>query len=191
MNDSENIPEHDISDAGDELGGDIPTDPDGVARLMDERNALASERDELIAERDRLLRHCADFQNQILRARKDVDEARRQAVTGVSKDVISALDHFDVALTQDLSKATPESLQSGMKAIRAELIRAMAAHGVGVIDPPIGEEFNPERHEAVMRQPATEAVQPGHILALFQVGYQLHDRVIRPAKVVVADSPPS
>ncbi|MBX3364194.1 MAG: nucleotide exchange factor GrpE [Phycisphaeraceae bacterium] len=190
MSDPQDNPEtvHDISDVGDDFAG-MPTDPEGIARLMDERNALAAERDALAAERDRLLRHCADFQNQMLRARKDVDESRRQAVTAVSRDVIAALDHFDVALTQDLSSATPQSLQDGMKVIRAELIRAMSLHGVGVIEPAPGDEFNPERHEAVMRQPATESVKPGHILALFQVGYQLHDRVIRPAKVVVADAP--
>lgn len=164
-----------------DIGAEDPVDPDSVARLMDERDAL-------LAEKERLLRHCADFQNQVLRARKDVAEARKQGVSAVCRDVIGALDHFDVALAQDMGKATVDSIMEGMRAIRGELIRAMSNHGVVVIEPQPGDEFDPSRHEAVMRRPAEGDIPPGHILSLFQVGYMLDEWLIRPAKVVVAES---
>lgn len=170
-----------IANPGDGAESDIPIDPDSIARLIDEHAAL-------VAERDRLLRAAADLQNQLNRVRRDLPEARRQGVTGVCRDVILALDHFDMALAQDLAGASIESVLGGMRAIRAELIRAMTAHGVAVIDPPVGEPFNPERHEAVARRAAPEQPE-GLILAVFQIGYALEDRVIRPAKVVVSAAP--
>lgn len=150
---------------------------------------IVAERDRLSEDHDRILRAAADAQNRLRTARKDVQESHRQGVTGVARDVITALDSFDVALSQDMSSATVESIVAGVRSIREELIRALGRHGVGLIEAAPGDELDPQRHQAMMEQP-TDRVPAGHVLAMVQVGYVLDERVIRPAKVIVAAGDP-
>ncbi len=155
-------------------------------RMLDE---IVAERDKLRDENERILRAAADAQNRLRTARKDVQESHRQGVTAVARDVIAGLDSFDLALSQDMSTATVDSIVEGVRSIRDELIRVLNRHGVTLIEAAPGEELDPQRHQAMMEQP-TDQFEPGHIVAMVQVGYMLHDRVIRPAKVIVAASPP-
>lgn len=148
---------------------------------------LRDENERLAAEVDKLLRAVADAQNRERTARREVEEARKQATTRVARDVITALDHLDLALAQDREGATLDQFISGLDAIRSELRSALAIHGVTLVEPEPGEPFDPNRHEAMAQQPA-EGVAPGHIASTFQVGYALNDRVIRPAKVLVTPS---
>jgi len=75
---------------------------------------------------------------------------------------------------------------SGVRVIREELLKTLAQHGVGLINPAQGELFQPGRHEAVM-QMAQDGIESGHIVQTFQAGYTLGaERVLRPAKVAVA-----
>ena len=107
-------------------------------------------------------------------------------VADVARTVVGSIDHFDIALNADLSKATAEQIVSGVRVIREELLKTLAQHGVGLINPVQGELFQPGRHEAVM-QMAQDGIDSGHIVQTFQAGYTLGaDRVLRPAKVAVA-----
>jgi molecular chaperone GrpE len=78
---------------------------------------------------------------------------------------------------------------SGLRVIRDELMRVLQSLGVGVLSPARNDEFVPGRHEAVVQQSA-EGVEPGRIVQTLQAGYTLSgptgDRVLRPAKVMVA-----
>lgn len=132
----------------------------------------------------------ADFSNYQRRALSNEQVAKTDGVSKVSSDVVQVVDHFDLALGQDLSKATPQSLMEGMKIIRDELLRVLARHGVSVIAPRPNDPFQPGRHEAITQQTA-EGVEPGNVVATFQSGYAVAtatgaERVIRPAKVSVA-----
>lgn len=151
--------------------------------------AVEQLRRDLDAANDRYIRALADYQNFQRRARLNEEEAARQAMTGVLMSIVPVLDHFDFALDQ-LSKGgagNPEAVVEGMRAIRAELVKALGSHGVSIIAPAPNEEFDPHRHQAVTQQPAGESgVEPGRVLATFQAGYALGERVIRPAKVAVA-----
>ncbi len=160
-------------------------DPDEVARLLEAYQVLQERLDEAEERHEQLLRHVSDAKNETRRARENAIDQRRQGVTSVARDVITALDHFDMALSQDLSKANPDSLVQGMRAIREELVRSISQHGVTELSPSPGDEFDPTRHEAIA-QHAAEGVEPGRIVAAVQVGFALGERVIRPAKVVVA-----
>ncbi|MBY0307749.1 MAG: nucleotide exchange factor GrpE, partial [Phycisphaerales bacterium] len=116
--------------------------------------------------------------------------AKTDGASRVAADVVQVIDHFDLALGQDLAKATPQSIVDGMKMIRDELLRVLARHGVALISPRPNDPFTPGRHEAVTQQ-AAEGVEPGNVVATFQQGYTLAtasgaERVIRPAKVSVA-----
>lgn len=150
-----------------------------------EVESLRAEIEQLREERDRCLRAAADADNRAKIARREVQESYRQGVTTVARDTILCLDAFDMALSQDMSAASVESVIAGVRSVRSELIRVLTRHGVALIEPAPGDDLDPNRHQAMLEQP-TDAVAPGRILALVQAGYMLDDRVIRPAKVIVA-----
>lgn len=126
----------------------------------------------------------ADFQNFQRRAAGNEVEARARGVRDVCESMLGALDSLDMALSQDPSSITPAQMFQAIGTIRAEAMKAMARHGVLPIEPEVGEAFNPGRHEAVMQQQA-EGVEPGCVAKVFQSGYSMGERVLRPAKVAV------
>lgn len=167
---------------GDSYTGAAGPDEDMHAQVL----RLTTERDEAVTQWKRAL---ADFQNYQRRSLTNEQEAKRQGVTGVLTSVLPVLDHFDLALAQPMPDETSRRIMDGVKVIRAELLRVLEGHGVSVINPRPGDEFDPNRHSAIMQQPG-EGVPPGHVSATFQPGYALGDRVIRSAKVAVAPSAP-
>lgn len=167
-----------------------PQQPDETWPVADE---LVTELEKLRAERDErnqaYLRTLADFQNYQRRALLNEQTARVEGVSKVVERIFGVLDHFDLALGQDTSKASAEQIIHGVKLIRDEFSKVLASLGVGLINPQPNDEFVPGRHEAVMQQPA-EGVEPGRVVACFQPGYTLNaqtgERVLRAAKVSVS-----
>ena len=159
---------------------DIPVGAEEYARALAQ---IGSERDELV---NKLQRTAADYQNFQRRARSNEDEARRQGMGGVIQSILSIMDTFDLALNQDPEKVSAQTIMGGVQAIKAELLRVLSNHGVRVIEPAPGEPFDPMQAEAVMRQPSAD-VEPGSVLMTLSAGYALGDRVVRPAKVSIAD----
>jgi molecular chaperone GrpE len=145
---------------------------------------LQRERDEAQAAHKHAL---ADFANYQRRAVSNEQVARQQGAGAVVMSVVGVIDHFDLALNQDLSKATPQQIVDGVKVIREELIKALQHQGVSLIVPKVNDEFVPGKHEAIMHQAAPD-VAPGHVSMVLQSGYALGERVLRPAKVAVAPS---
>jgi molecular chaperone GrpE len=153
-------------------------DPDETADLIDQ---LQRERDEF---ESKYLHALAEAQNTLRRSRLNEREATRQGADAVVRSVIPVLDHFDLALGHDAAGSTAEQIIEGVRVIRDELMKALSAQGVGVIDPKKNDEFDPNQHEAMLQQPDPDT-DPGCIVSTYQVGYTLGDRVIRPAKVIV------
>ncbi len=156
--------------------------PSGAEDIVEALRAALTERDDLLA---RFKTLAADFQNYQRRAAINEREARQGATSGVVQSVLPIMDHFDLALGQDPTKATSEQIAGGVRMIRAELMRVLEGYGVSLIEPKPGESFNPGDQQAVMQQPSAD-VEPGHVVMVLGVGYRLGDRVIRPAKVAVA-----
>ncbi|MFT3685508.1 MAG: nucleotide exchange factor GrpE [Phycisphaerales bacterium] len=174
-----------------------PSEGEGEFCEQDLKLNRAAESDEMGKLRDLVCqaqgdyqRVLADFSNYQRRALQNEQVAKTEGSSKVAADVVQVVDHFDLALGQDLSKATPQSIMDGMKMIRDELIRVLARHGVTLIAPKPNDAFTPGRHEAITQQTA-EGVEPGNVVNTFQPGYALAtpngaERVIRPAKVSVA-----
>ncbi|MCW5755617.1 MAG: nucleotide exchange factor GrpE [Phycisphaeraceae bacterium] len=165
--------------------GDIIRDESGNLDASDAQaffEKLSSDFEEM---ESRWKRSLADFQNFQRRAAGNEVEARARGVRDVCESMLGALDSLDMALSQDPASITPEQMFQAIGTIRAEAMKAMARHGVVPIEPEVGEAFNPGRHEAVMQQPA-EGVGPGCVSRVFQSGYAMGERVLRPAKVAVA-----
>ncbi len=158
--------------------------PEAVERLQSAFEAMKTENSDLLGKYQRSL---ADFQNYQRRALANEKEAREQAIRGVALSVVPVLDHADLALAQDQTKATAEQMLQGVEAIRAELLKALSNFGITRIEPARNDPFDPTRHSAVTRQPARD-VEPGHVVSTMQAGYALGDRVVRPAMVAVAPS---
>ncbi|MCH6551253.1 MAG: nucleotide exchange factor GrpE [Planctomycetes bacterium] len=103
----------------------------------------------------------------------------------VIRSVLGVLDHFDLALNQDHTRIDVEQLVGGVRIVRDELLKALQTHGVERVEPAVGDEFDPNRHEAMMRQPSDDAA-PNTIVSVLSPGYTMGDLVLRPAKVAVA-----
>jgi molecular chaperone GrpE len=163
------------------LSGELEYPPEAdeiVGALLDTIN----QRDET---QNRLLRAAADHQNFQRRAANNEREAREMGVRGVVASLIPLIDQFDLALMQDPSKVSGETIAKGVEMIRGEFLRVLGNYGVAPIAPQVGDEFNPGHHEAMMQQPAA-GVEPGHVSFVMSTGYKLGERVVRPAKVGVA-----
>jgi molecular chaperone GrpE len=170
-----------------EIEWDLDADP--AAERGDTSAQRLAELDARLADAEaRALRAMADFQNFKRRSLGNEAEALRQGQTAVIASILPVLDHFELAIRQRDSGASAEQVLGGVELVQGELLRALERHGVGVIRPQPGDELDPGRHEAVSQMPV-QGVEPGRIGVVFQVGYALGDRVLRPAKVVVAADP--
>lgn len=144
---------------------------------------LTMERDDAVAGRKRAL---ADFANYQRRALENEDRAARNASSRFARALVPVLDNFDLALNQRAEQMSVQALLKGVHAMRDDFRRILESQGVTRIEPVVGEVFDPNRHEAMMRQPATAEVPPDAILSVLQPGYTLGDMVLRPAKVIIA-----
>lgn len=149
----------------------------------DPLKTLQAERDEL---HDRLLRVSAEYQNYAKRTAVNLENAQRQKVVDIARGLVSALDHFDRALQVDPDTTSTPDLLKGVTGIRDELLKALQSFGIERVDVAAGEEFDPNVHEALMRQPS-EDVDSNHVVMQLQPGYVVGDRVVRPAQVAVAE----
>lgn len=143
---------------------------------------LKEELDKAVEARQRAL---ADFANFQRRASQSEQQAVRSGEAGVVRSMLGVLDHFELALDQDKSQVTVEQLLDGVRIVRDELLRTLDRYGVERIAPDAGDEFDPNRHQAVIQQ-AAAGIAPNHIVAVLQPGYTMGETVLRPAKVAVA-----
>ncbi|MEM8781883.1 MAG: nucleotide exchange factor GrpE [Planctomycetota bacterium] len=154
------------------------TDPDGAPA----HNALQAERDEL---ETKLLRTAADYQNYVRRATREIEATRQQRIVDVARAMTTVLDHFDRALQVEPNQTSSEELLQGVGSIRDELLKALATFGLERVEVQPGEEFDPNRHEALMFQP-TEGFESGQVVQTLMPGYFVKDTPVRPAQVSVA-----
>ncbi len=152
--------------------------PDEAAATLAE---LRAELDEAVEARKRAL---ADFANYQRRAAQNERLAVLGGEANVVRPVLGVLDHFELALDQD-RQMTVEQLLGGVRIVRDELIRVLETFGVQSIEPAVGDEFDPNLHQAVLQQSARD-IAPNSIVSVLQAGYKMGDIVLRPAKVSVA-----
>jgi molecular chaperone GrpE len=123
----------------------------------------------------------ADFENFRKRMARENKLALDKGVAKLAKELLPALDHFDLAL----KAAGEDDVAKGFLMVRDELIAALGRVGIQPFAPH-GEPFDPNEHEAMVSQPATDDVEPGSVLEVYQQGYRINGAVLRPARVVVA-----
>ncbi len=138
---------------------------------------------------EQLLRTMADFENFKKRVVRERAEAAKYANETLLQKLIPVLDNFEAALAAAGAgqNASAESLQTGIAMIHQQLRGALAESGLEQIDA-TNQAFDPKIHEAVSQQETTD-VPEGRVVQQLRKGYRLHDRLLRPATVVVAKHP--
>lgn len=137
---------------------------------------------------DKYVRAVAELDNVRKRAQRDVDNARKFALERFCGELLAVRDSLELGLGA-AQQADVNALREGSEATLKLLVATMEQFGVVEIDP-LGEPFDPEMHEAMTMQPSADA-EPGSVLTVFQKGYTLNGRLLRPARVVVASEPPT
>jgi molecular chaperone GrpE len=145
----------------------------------------------LIAEnaslRDRLLRALADAENTRRRAERTAEEARQYAISDFARELLTVVDNLKrtiAAAAQHPETVEDDTLIEGVRATERLLEQTLSRFGVRKIDA-LGKRFDPSLHEVVME--ADNASQPpGTVIRVVEDGYTIHDRLLRPARVVVA-----
>lgn len=138
-------------------------------------------------EKEIQLRAQAEIQNIRRRAEQDVEKAHKFALEKFSKELLTVVDNLERgldALDKAVTDETTQALVDGVEMTHKEFISTLGKFGVEAVGV-VGEQFNPELHQAISMQPA-EGIEPNHISVVLQKGYTLQGRVLRPAMVMVA-----
>ncbi|HEY8773469.1 MAG TPA: nucleotide exchange factor GrpE [Gaiellaceae bacterium] len=142
--------------------------------------ALERERDEYL---DSLQRLKAEFDNYRKRAAREQESLSSRASESLLKELLPVLDDLERALAAAEHHEEAE-LEDGVRLVHRALLDVMRKHGLELIE--TDGAFDPHVHEALLAQPVEDA-EPGSVVQVLQKGYRLGDRVLRPARVVVAE----
>ncbi|WP_193161596.1 nucleotide exchange factor GrpE [Microbulbifer hainanensis] len=144
--------------------------------------------EQLVIEKDMALRAQAEAQNARRRAQQDVERAHKFATEKLLQDLLPVVDNLERALaTIDAGDEANKAIVEGIELTRKSFVDTLTKHSVEVVDP-AGEPFDPELHQAMTQVPNGD-VEPNTVLDVFQKGYRLNGRLVRPAMVVVSKAP--
>lgn len=177
MSQNEHDPSLDPMTAAGQREQDLP----GGNTLEDQIEQLRSELEHTRAE---VMRERADLENQRKRLSRDQEQMRKFANERLLAGLLPVFDSLDAGLTA--AGEAPSQLRDGLELTFRQLVKVAGDNGLTTIDP-TGEAFNPEYHQAISQVEAAGAA-PGSVVQVFQKGYLLNDRLLRPALVVVAQS---
>jgi len=165
------------ADTTDEVGAE--------AEVVDLKDAALGKAEKAADDwRNRAMRSAADLENARRRFNKERDELRKFGADGLLKDLFPVLDNLERALAHAEST---DGLAEGVQMVLRQFTQILEKNGATSFEAE-GQPFDPQIHEA-MTQIATSDVEPGHVVSVFQRGWKLHGRLVRPAMVVVAAAP--
>lgn len=144
---------------------------------------------ELREANERAVRAQAELDNFRKRSRREAEEERRYAALPLIRDLLSVMDNLDRALEAAEKSQQASGLVEGVKMVAIQFTTYLEQHGCRKI-PAIGLPFDPHQHEAIAQEPSSE-LAAGYVTRIARNGYQLHDRVVRPAQVLVSTGPAS
>jgi molecular chaperone GrpE len=162
-----------------------PLESAAEERLREMENRLAAKEKEYDETHDKLLRVSAEFENYRKRTAREMEDFRKYAVQSLLKEMLSAVDHIELAIQAAASNSAPDKkLIEGLSLTLKELLRIFEKFKVLPIEA-VGTPFNPEFHEAMLREESGEFPE-NTVLREMQKGYMIGSRLLRPALVVVA-----
>jgi molecular chaperone GrpE len=182
--------QHPGSQARDEAS-DVRAESDPAPAEESLEQQLETARAELAEQKDSYLRAVAEAENIRRRAENEVANARKYAIEGFASEVLAVRDSLEIARSleiRDDDTGAVAKMKEGLDLTLKQLDSALSKFAIETVDPRKGDKLDPERHQAMTTQ-ESDNVPPNHILAVIQKGYTIHDRLLRPAMVVVAKKP--
>lgn len=171
----------------------IPSSPDDAADETldtagppaDLEEKLAAAEAEAIENRDRMLRMAAELENYKKRAARELDDIKKYANENLIRQLLTVVDNLERAIASAASEnENGQSLVDGVALTLAEIMKILEKHYVSPIHA-LGEPFDPAFHQAMCQEECADQ-PPNTVVQEFQKGYLIHDRLLRPAMVVVS-----
>lgn len=163
---------------------------EGESGAADLKAQLEAARAQAAEAQDRFLRARADTENVRRRAEIDVQNAHKYGLERFATELLAVRDSLELARAVDIQAENQTALQKmheGLDLTLRLMDDVFRKFSLTVVDPK-GEKFDPAKHHAISMVDSSE-VPPNHVVNVMQKGYLLHDRVLRPAMVVVARAP--
>lgn len=169
--------------------GSAPSDPEASETDLIENRISELQRD-LTSERDKLLRLAAEFDNYRKRMMRERLEAEARGKADLVKEILEPMD--DIARFAHVDPAVTDSttLVEGVAMVERKLEKTLRVAGLEVVNP-VGEPFDPTKHEAVGTEPAQSPEEDGTVGRVYQLGYTFRGQLLRPARVVVRQYAPA
>ena len=161
------------------------------AQAAEAESAATVAREEFDALEDRYKRAHAEVANIRRRTEREKLEAVKFGSSRMASDLLPIHDNLKRALSSidDAQRDAAPALIEGIELTLRELLNALKRHGVEIVDPATGEVFDPQCHQAMLEAP-TPDVEAGKILQVMTEGFRMHERLLRPAQVIVSSGPP-
>ena len=165
---------------GSELPPDLGIEPEGAEASLEDQLAAATAK---AAENfDLYVRAVAEMENVRRRAAEDVSKAQKFSIEKFAKNLLPVMDSLEKAIEMTAEIEGP--MREGILATHRQLVHALEMSGMTVIDPK-DAKFDPNTQQAIAMVPAVEGKSAGDVAQVFQHGWKIHERVLRPAMVSV------
>ena len=157
-------------------------------RIYELEKALSEAQAKFDEQQDSVLRARADMENARRRAEAEVDKARKFALERFAGELLPVIDNLERAIEAgDTSNEAVKSLLEGVEMTHKSFLSTIEKFGLNVINPQ-GEAFNPELHQAMSMQESADH-EPNTVMLVMQKGFELNGRLLRPAMVMVSRAP--
>ena len=157
---------------------------DDASSLEEQLKAAVVERD---AHYNSWMHTRADLENYRKRAQREAEEIRRHHTTSLIRDLLPGLDNLQRAISAAENSSNIEELLQGVRMVAEQFDAVFSSHALEPIEA-AGKPFDPNKHEAVQQVPSSE-FPPMTVIEEIERGFTLHDRVVRPSKVIVSSGP--
>lgn len=148
------------------------------------QNPIARLEQELLQEKDKFTRLYAEFENFRRRTAKERIELISTSTADLMKEILPVLDDFERAVVSNESAEDIQAVKNGFTLLQNKLMSLLGNKGLKAFDS-VGEDFDPDFHEAVAQIPAPSKKEKGKIIDVVERGYELNEKIIRHPKVVV------
>ncbi len=164
--------------------GIVGQDPAASGDVVDAATVVAALEGELADQKDKLLRLAAEYDNFRKRTVRERQDAELRGMGLLIRGMLDALDDLGRFAHVDPATVDAATVVQGADMVEKKLLKTLAGHGLEVLNP-LGEQFNPEVHEAVSAVRAELPEEDHRVAQVYQVGYLFNGQLLRPARVVV------
>ncbi len=194
-NDSKADFQQEPNQVGTETGGEVQDESveeteqasaeDASSQFFGRTKALQRQLDE---QQNSYLRSLAEMENLKKRHSTELERARKFAIDQFAKEMVNVMESLDKACEvgqQNSSETAVEAIREGVELIRKQMLNAFEKFSISEIDPQPGDPFNSDEQQAISMQPSAD-IPANHVAVMFRKGYRIHNRLLRPAMVIVA-----